>query len=527
MTVAQTLLDSPAGLKWKTIGLRHHHGVCLPLFSLHSQTSGGIGEYLDLIPMIRWCKTIGMDVIQLLPLNDTGQEPGPYNAISSVALNPIHLSLHALPFFEKVPSAEEKLAHLRQWNTSYRVNYSLIRDWKASFLWSYYQAVFSDFSQSNDYQTFLKNNRWVEPYGLFKALKESQGWRSWEEWPAALKNPSPAGYEALMQEYLPVIQFHSFLQYFCYQQFLEVRAVAEKEGVLLKGDVPILIARDSADVWYEPSNFLLEMTAGAPPDTYSDVGQNWGSPIYNWDALKKKNYQWWKDRLGVAGSFYQLYRIDHVVGFYRIWTIPSGSSPQKGAFLPADQALWIPHGEEIMKMMLESSPMLPIGEDLGVVPKEVRKSLAQLGICGTKVMRWERRWETDKGFIPVGEYSPISMTTVSTHDSDTLQEWWKHSPKEAKEFADYKKWPYEPFLSKEHHQEILRDSHHSGSLFHINLLQEYLALFPELISKNLNDERINIPGKVLATNWTYRFKPSVEEITQHTALQEVIKALIA
>jgi 4-alpha-glucanotransferase len=141
-------------------------------------------------------------------------------------------------------------------------------------------------------------------------------------------------------------------------------------------------------------------------------------------------------------------------------------------------------------------------------------------------MRWERRWDTDGGFIPVEEYPAITMTTVSTHDTDPLQLWWRHSPKEAKLFAEYKGWQYAPFLSFEHQEQILRDSHHSHSLFHINLLQEYLALFPELISQNLHNERINIPGTILDTNWTYRFKPTLETLTQHIPLREKIISIL-
>ncbi len=179
-----------------------------------------------------------------------------------------------------------------------------------------------------------------------------------------------------------------------------------------------------------------------------------------------------------------------------------------------------------MEMMLHAAPILPIGEDLGLVPPAVKECLYSLGICGTKVMRWERRWDQDGGFIPVEEYQPMTMTTVSTHDSDTLQLWWRHFPKEAKLFAQFKGWPYTPFLSTQYQELILRDSHHSGSLFHVNLLQEYLALIPELVSQNPHNERINIPGKVLDTNWTYRFKPSVEKIVQHIPLREKILSIL-
>ncbi len=520
------LYNTHAGSQWRKIGVRHHHGICLPLFSLHSATSSGVGEFLDLLPLIKWCKSVGLGIIQLLPLNDPGQDTSPYNAISAFALNPIHLSLHTLPGIENIPDHQEKISHLRHWNRTARVKYSVVRELKKAFLKDYYHALFEDVETTSDYHTFLQQNEWITAFSLFKALKESHQWTSWEEWPNAHKSPSQSSYEDLLKEYKEEIHYHSFVQYLCYRQFEHVREVAEKEGVLIKGDIPILISRDSADVWAERSNFLLNLAAGAPPDMYAKEGQYWGFPLYDWEWLEKTDYRWWRKRLQIASDLYQLYRIDHIVGFFRIWGIPLGRSAREGAFVPSDEGQWIAHGRKIMEMMLHAAPILPIGEDLGVVPPSVKKCLSELGICGTRMMRWERRWDTDGGFIPANEYHPESMTTVSTHDSNTIQLWWRHFPKEARLFCEFKKWDYRPFLDKERHREILWDSHHSTSLFHINLLQEYLALFPELISPNPNDERINIPGKILETNWTYRFRPSIEQLIEHAELSQMLKNLI-
>lgn len=524
--VEERLHNTHAGEQWRSIGVRHHHGICLPLFSLHSEQSCGIGEFFDLLPLIEWIKKIGFDIIQLLPLNDTGLDSSPYNAISAFALNPIHLSLHALPDAHKVPEWEEKIAHLKQLNTTPRIHYSVVRESKHFLLKEYFQAVFSEISSSDKYKAFLQEHEWVLPFALFKALKEAHEWKSWEEWPTHEKSPSQPGFEDLLNEHQESVNLHAFIQFLCYQQMEDVKKAAEQAGVFIKGDIPILISRDSADVWSQRHNFLLYLAAGAPPDMYAKEGQYWGFPLYDWSELEKQNYAWWRKRLQIAAHLYHLYRIDHVVGFFRIWGIPLNQSAKEGCFVPPEEDRWIPHGRKIMEMMLHTAPILPIGEDLGTVPPSVRVCLGEMGICGTKMMRWERRWEEDGGFIPSSQYQPESMTTVSTHDSDTIQLWWRHFPKEAKLFSEFKGWDYKPFLSKERHQEILQDSHRSGSLFHINLLQEYLALFPELVSPNPNDERINIPGKMLDTNWTYRFTPSVEEIVNHTSLAETMSRLI-
>lgn len=520
MTLKDKLHQTPAGPQWEKIEVRNHHGICLPLFSIHSEKSCGIGEFNDLIPLIYWCKEIGMDVIQLLPLNDMGLGTSPYNAISAFALSPLYLSLADLPQIEAIEEYQEKLSKIRYWSRTPRVKYHIVRELKFAFLREYYNRFFEDVSQSGPYMAFLEQYSWLKAYALFKVLKELHYWKHWEDWPIPLKSPSANTYNELLQEHKKACDFHIFLQFLCYQQLEEVKRIASAQGVNLKGDIPILISRDSADVWHNRHIFLLHLAAGAPPDMYSRDGQYWGFPLYDWEEQAKNNYSWWRQRLQFASHLYHLYRIDHVVGFFRMWSIPLNKPAREGTFTPSREEEWIPHGRKLMEMMLTAAPILPIGEDLGLVPTQVKECLYDLGICGTKMMRWERRWDTDGGFIPVSEYQPMTMTTVSTHDSDTLQLWWRHFPKEAKLFAEFKGWPYQPFLTLDYHQQILQDSHASASLFHINLLQEYLALFPELVSKNPNNERINIPGKILDTNWTYRFKPTVETITSHIPLKE-------
>lgn len=527
MSLEQRLLSSAAKRQWEKVGVKHHHGICFPLFSIHSQKSSGIGEFLDLIPMIEWCHQIGLDVIQLLPLNDTGLGTSPYDALSAFALNPIHLSMSSLPELDRIVNAKDKLKKIAYWTRTPRVKHHIVRELKNVFLKEYIPNVLPYISQSEDYKQFVQENQdWLEPFALFKALKEKQYWKHWEEWPYDLKSPGKADHKELLETHRDAVKYHSFLQYLCYRQFERVKKRANELGVLIKGDVPILISRDSADVWYHRNLFFLDVAAGAPPDMYTRDGQHWGFPLYNWEALEKSNYQWWNRRLEIASRLYHLYRIDHVVGFFRMWSIAQGRSPKEGSFIPANENEWIPQGKKLMEMMLHASAIFPIGEDLGLVPQEVKECLYSLGICGTKMMRWERRYEGDGSFISPDTYEPITMTTVSTHDSDTLQLWWRHFPKEAKLFSEFKGWPYEPFLSLEKQKEILYDSHHSTSLFHINLLQEYLTLFPELISKNPTDERINIPGKVLDTNWTYRFVPSVEELTTNVVLIQTLKEII-
>lgn len=503
----------PSYQHWKKIGNKPRHGINLPLSALHSKNSCGIGEFFDLIPLIEWCSSVGFDVIQLLPLNDSGSDSSPYNAISSCALNPIYISLHKLPG-AKIPPIPP--------NNSPRFVYNDIQSFKLNFLRNYCEEYGGDLISTKSFKNFVKNNSWLNYYSLFKVLKDRLGQNSWMSWPEELKKPD---YEALFEKHAHEMLIYILIQYLASEQLLEVKKYASSNNVLLQGDIPVVISPDSSDTWMKPELFDFSLAVGAPPDTYAREGQYWGFPIFNWDIIKKEEFNWWKTRLEVASHYYDIYRIDHVVGFFRLWAIPLGKSAKEGRFIPENPALWIPQGEEILQMMLKASPMLPIAEDLGTVPPSVRKCLERLGICGTKVMRWERNYETDNSFIPPSEYPEISLTTLSTHDSETLQLWWQNPLSEAKDFANFKGWTYSPDLSFSQRLDILKDSHHTTSLFHINLLQEYLALFPELSWLGPLDERINIPGTISPSNWTYRFRPSVEEIISYKPLRDAIAEL--
>lgn len=517
---------SPTAKQWERVGVKNHHGLVIPLFSLRSEQSCGIGEYLDLLPMVDWCASIGFDVIQLLPLNDTGTGTSPYSALSAFALNPIHLSLASLPHLHEHPLLLEELKTLPKLPNTSHVQYPIVRDAKRKFLEHYYQLVGTEIKSREDYKTFIDQSSWINEYALFISIKEANKWSSWVNWSPELLNPSADLIQKLFHQYQTEIEWHSFLQYLCHIQLKEVSDYAQKQNVNLMGDIPILISYDSADVWLHRDLFHMDLLAGAPPDMYSEEGQNWGFPIYNWDQIAKQHYKIWIERVKTVSQYYQIYRLDHIVGFFRIWAIPVGLKSKDGHYFPADQNIWIDHGQKILLALIDNCSMLPIGEDLGNIPPIVRTCLNALGICGTKVMRWEREWETTRKFIPVGDYPVTSMTTVSTHDSETLQHWWKNSYNGAKDYAEFKGWSYTPVLSRDNHYQILWESHHSNSLFHINMLQEYLALIPGLTDSDPENERINIPGIISDQNWSYRFKPSVEEIIQNQTLSHFMKDLI-
>lgn len=503
---------------WEPIGKQPHHGICVPLFSIRTQQSCGIGEFLDLLPLIDGCKELGFDCIQLLPLNDTGEDPSPYNAISSCALNPIYLSLRALPDSEELFADLELFSPLTQMQ---RVAYGQVKHQKIKWLFSYFQKHFHAHSKLASYQAFCRENQsWLIPYTAFKACKDAYGNKHWLDWPEKHRR------FGMPTEFQVAIDFHTFLQFHCFTQMQKVRAFATTKKLFLKGDLSILLSPDSADVWAHPELFDRQYSAGAPPDAYNEQGQKWGFPLFNWQAHRSSSFAWWKQRFSTFEKFYHLYRIDHVVGFFRIWAIPAEKKATEGHFIPQDPSLWLPQGKELLSMMLQNCSLLPIAEDLGTIPDAVYPLLKELEICGTKVLRWQRQWKQDKSYLPYSAYEPLSLTTVSTADSSTLAGWWQEEVDDAMAFAQFKHWTYTPELSFDQRLSILHDAHQTPSYFHINLLQEYLALFPAFIWETAKEERINVPGTFLPTNWTYRYRPYVEEIFTHRPFIDAIHQIL-
>jgi len=505
--------------QWSQIGFYPHHGICIPISALRTKKSCGIGEFIDLIPLIDWCKSLKFDCIQLLPINDSGDDPSPYNPISSIALDPIYLSLADLT--DAGPLTVE-LEHFQPFTELDRVARDQVKHQKMQWLFQYYQLVFPSISNTVPYQSFVEENPWLQTYALFKAIKDEYGGKRWEDWPIEYQVPDLK----YINEKQVAVNYHIFLQYLCFSQMRKVKAYATERKIFLKGDIPILLSPDSADVWAHRHLFRFDLVAGAPPDYYNANGQKWGFPLFNWDEIQKSGFSWWKQRLKTMENFFHIYRIDHVVGFFRIWGIPKDKKPTEGHYVPSDTSLWDHQGREILEMMIHSSQLLPIAEDLGTIPKGVRPILKELGICRTIVMRWERHWEGDKSFVPFSQYDPFSLTTMSTPDTEPFKLWWKKYPDEAIPFAHFRNWSYHPDLTPQQQFDIIRDAHHTPSYFHINILQEYLSLFPELVWPNLEDERFNVPGTLLPTNWTYRFRPYLEDLLAHQELRETIGKIL-
>jgi len=483
-------------------------GIATPLAFLKSKKSAGIGEFLDLLPLLLLCKEVGWQVVQLLPLTDSGRDPSPYIAYSSQALNPTHLSLHALPYWKGDGELYQIMQDLNQWETTEYVSYFEVRRQKMMFLRLYDKRNFVRFQKG--FATWKKENGWVEEYGLFCALKINFEKKAWWHWPSPYNTPDSEDVRRWSGIFREEIRFYSFVQYLCWKQLEQVARAYREQGVLLKGDLPFLVSRDSVDVWMNQTSFLQRGTMGAPPDSFSKEGQNWDAPIYRWDVVEGENFTLWEKRLSLMGRIFDLYRIDHAIGFFRMWDVESQS------YVPSDPSLWIPKGRERMKQMLEISPMLPIAEDLGVTPRGMRLCLKQLGICGTRVIRYQR---------PSAPYPPLSLTTLATHDMPPTATWWKQSHRRAQYKAARMGWSYDPHLSTQHMKALLKESHSTGSCFCINLFIEYLSLKREALYPSVDRWVINVPGKILPTNWTMRMCVTCESLLDDSAWIEQVRQL--
>ena len=512
MDLTDLVKKAPTKKSWEAIGLKHHHGINTPLFSIRTEKSCGIGEFFDLSLLIQWCCSLGFTIIQLLPLNDTGEDPSPYNALSAFALNPIYLSLWALPFVQNNPALQKKINGLRGYNLLKRVPYRAVLAAKMAFLKSYFHYYIPLFKQDKAYLFFVETTTWLQPYALFKVLKKEYRTVKSSPWPIDTKHSLEALYEKKKEQ----MEFYYLLQYLSFSQLKKMKAYANKKGIFFKGDLPILISPNSLDVWLHRKEFNFNFAAGSPPDIFNPKGQYWGFPLYRWEVIKEQSFTWWKRRLSVAAHLYDLFRVDHILGFYRIWAIPRGKKASSGFFSPSDEKTALEQGESILTTLFSATDRLPIGEDLGLPTPSIRQSLHNLAIPGTKIPRWQKN-------IP---YPPLSLTTLSTHDTETLRQWWTRLPEEAQASCHFYRLPFKPCLDRQTRSYTLHHAHHTASFFHINLLQEYLSLNQRFSCTNPDDERINIPGKILDTNWSYRYPSNLEEITSDLLLTKEIKAIL-
>ena len=319
-------------------------GTQVPVFSLRSKTSFGVGDFGDLKKMIDWIAMTQQRVLQLLPINDTTTthtwtDSYPYSSISIFALHPQYADLNALPQI-KDDNERKKFEELRlELNALPQIDYERVNDAKTEYLGIIYKQEGKKVLATAEFKKFFaESEHWLVPYAQYCHLREKYGTAEFNKWPdhklfdeterSTLSNPRSAAYKD--------VAFYYYVQFILNKQMAEAHDYARSKGVVLKGDIPIGVNRHGADVWQEPRYFNLNGQAGAPPDDFSVNGQNWGLPTYNWDEMIKDGCRWWIHRFANMAKFFDAYRIDHVLGFFRIWEIPIESvHGLLGQFSPA------------------------------------------------------------------------------------------------------------------------------------------------------------------------------------------------
>ena len=529
-------------------------GVLAPLFALRTDDDLGIGDVAALRQFIDWAGEIGFKLIQLLPINEAGGDHSPYNAISAVAIEPttLHLApgspadLTEADFNEVVGRFD--LAKLRKG----AVRHDRVRKLKLALLEKAFRRFAATNADTGSFDAFCASEAsWLDDYSFFRALMDENGRReTWDQWPAEHRDKDAAQKwlsdqpEEEHAAFEDRRRFYRYVQWIADQQWQETRAYAEQRGVALMGDIPFGVSLYSADVYSRRDQFALDWAGGAPPEPYfkddeftQKWGQNWGIPLYRWDVMRTQNLDWWRGRVRGVRKIFHVFRIDHVLGFYRIYAFPwrptrnaeflplswddmlartGGAFPQ---FYPRDDSnrenceANRREGEDYLRVVLEESgDTRVVGEDLGTVPDYVRPSLQSLGIAGFKIPQWENY--PDGRSIPGSEYQRVSVATYATHDHKPVRSMWedafeKESAETEQARNDLRKIatfagtePPEPQTDYE------RDFYPAimEGLFHCN---SWLALvmITDLLGRK---DRFNVPGTAAGSNWSRRLPKTVE-----------------
>ena len=319
-------------------------GTQVPVFSLRTRKSAGIGDFGDLKTMIDFVASTGQKVLQLLPINDTTithtwTDSYPYSCISVFAIHPQYVDLHALPELKDAKARAEAEKTRAELNALDKIDYEKVNDFKINYLRQIFNQEGEKMMKTAEYKAFFQDTElWLVPYAQYSYLRDKNGTADFNQWPdhqvwdeaerKALADPKTAAYKN--------VAFFYFVQFVLDRQMQEAHEHAKAKGVILKGDIPIGVNRNGCDVWMEPKYFNLNGQAGAPPDDFSANGQNWGFPTYNWFEMLKDGCQWWNRRFKNMARYFDAYRIDHVLGFFRIWEIPVHSvHGLLGQFAPA------------------------------------------------------------------------------------------------------------------------------------------------------------------------------------------------
>jgi 4-alpha-glucanotransferase len=548
-------------------------GVLAPLFALRTEDDLGVGDIAALRQFVDWAAAVGFKLVQLLPINETGGDNSPYNAISARAIEPT--TLHLAPGspvdltsadYEEVV-AKFNLPKLRSGGVKYdrvkKLKHALLDKAFANFE----KRRASDQAASSDFESFCVDEKeWLDDYAFFRALMdENGGSEAWDQWPQEQQSIASArewlrGQTQEVQERIARRElFFRYVQWIADEQWTAVKAYADEHGVALMGDIPFGISYYSADVFARPDQFALDWSGGAPPEPYfkddeftQKWGQNWGIPLYRWDVMGQRNLDWWRQRVRGVQRIFHIFRIDHVLGFYRIYSFPW--RPQRNAeFLPLSREQMLEktggrfpqfaprddetheradanrrEGEHYLRVVLEAAGATRlVGEDLGTVPNYVRPSLQSLGIAGFKIPQWETH--RDGRLVSGHEYQRLSVATYATHDHKPLRAIWEDAfdnESETREqargdiekiatFAGVTSLPEPPDFDRDFYGPIMRALFASEAWIAVVMITDLLV----------RHDRFNVPGTAGDSNWSRRMHMTVPRLGASRGVKKRMKLI--
>ena len=561
-------------------------GTVIPIFSLRSEGSFGVGDFGDLKLMIEWADKTNQRVLQVLPINDTNmthtwQDSYPYNSISIYALHPQYTDLRQLPEIkdEKLKAHFEQLR--QELNALPQIDYERMFNAKMDYLQALYKQEGTAVKRSAAYKQFVEdNNQWLKPYTEFCYYRDLYGTAEFPTWPKPLPKPDKK-----------VTDFWCYVQFNLDKQMHAAHEHAREHRVILKGDIPIGISRDGVEAWVEPKYFNLNGQAGAPPDPFSADGQNWGFPTYNWDEMLKDGCQWWVRRFRKMAQYFDAYRIDHVLGFFRIWEIPvPEKSGLEGQFSPAlglsreeieaygivghddlflvdhkrkdrwhpriavqyqapyekldegekynfnrlyndyfyrrNNQFWYQEAMKKLPRLTQATRMLCCAEDLGMVPDCVPWVMNELRILSLEIQSMPKDDKVRFGHLSRNPYR--SVCTISTHDMPTLRQWWDEDKERTQDYYNsmlYRGGEAPHPLPGWLAKDIVSRHLTSPSMLCLLSLQDWLSIDERLRLPDQNAERINIPANP-RHYWRYRMHLTIEQLLREDEFNENIKTLI-
>ncbi|TSA37766.1 MAG: 4-alpha-glucanotransferase [Verrucomicrobiaceae bacterium] len=534
-------------------------GILSPVSAIRGQADLGVGDTAALVEFAGWAASKGFGLVQILPVNESGSDHSPYNILSSMAYEPSTITTTptwlpelSVEAFDEV-CARHDVKALREGP----VKYGAVKALKNELLETAFRVFRSRKSDRVRVRSFAKfesdHADWLEPYSLFRALVAWNGSEVTSGWPEEHLNPEAAQeWEARLpsadkKRFRDLVRFYRYVQWVARMQWKTVRAACDKLGVALVGDLPVGVSIYSADVWNSPEIFDLARSSGAPPekvfksDPFTEKwGQNWGFPLYNWQAMSHDNFSWWRRRLGASCEVFHFLRIDHALGFFRIYSFPwrpeenekfTALSPVEAAALTGGRLPGFVErddsteenrernrvqGDMLLRIFLEETGQHRlIAEDLGEVAPYVRPTLQALEIPGFKIPQWERN--PDGTLIPGGEYQRLSLATFATHDHPPLRKFWEDwmadcgdparrdaaiaGMNELLGFCGREDLKVPVPFSSEVHAALIRGLFACNSWMAVHQITDLLGL----------DERFNIPGAVGDANWTTRIAGTPSE----------------